>query len=261
MVSVHPILYISHFSLFGLSVFHPSSLIWKQINDHNYTPLVIFISFTLLTFLFSALTIRNSQPQNISEFAPLNPTSNLFFCSHCHLHVPLRSKHCRKCEKCVLRRDHHCPFFGVCIGMDNHLYFMITFLFIIPCYSFGIWSLFYGFRDDLPVLEWLYLSMPCTLGGLVCSVLLLQPILLLPFHIYLMCSNRTTWEVLQGRSISYLATWYWRISPFSHGLIKNCCEFLCMHWNHPTYSVPQTEEELQKWKDDNCFCSNEYYEC
>ena len=26
--------------------------------------------------------------------------------------LPLRSKYCKKCKACVLRHDHHCPFFG-----------------------------------------------------------------------------------------------------------------------------------------------------
>eukprot|EP01069_Polyplicarium_translucidae_P003005 Polyplicarium_translucidae@DN2186_c0_g1_i3.p1 len=40
----------------------------------------------------------------------------LEFCKKCCLYQPLRAKHCKYCAKCVRTHDHHCPWFGVCIG-------------------------------------------------------------------------------------------------------------------------------------------------
>ena len=46
------------------------------------------------------------------------------FCSKCKCWKPDRSHHCSACEKCILKMDHHCPWFGECIGFRNYRYFM-----------------------------------------------------------------------------------------------------------------------------------------
>jgi len=37
---------------------------------------------------------------------------------------PDRAHHCKLCNKCVLKMDHHCPWVGNCIGFNNHKYFI-----------------------------------------------------------------------------------------------------------------------------------------
>ena len=45
-------------------------------------------------------------------------------CPSCGLLAPpLRSHHCRICNKCVATFDHHCIFIGTCIGERNHCRF------------------------------------------------------------------------------------------------------------------------------------------
>jgi len=45
------------------------------------------------------------------------------FCNKCGFAPPLRSHHCRICNKCVATFDHHCILVDACVGERNHCRF------------------------------------------------------------------------------------------------------------------------------------------
>lgn len=66
-------------------------------------------------------------------------------CTQCETYRPPRSHHCRKCDRCVRRMDHHCPWTNNCIGESNMKYF---FLFIVYTGLFCLYCII------LIVLDW-----------------------------------------------------------------------------------------------------------
>ena len=44
-------------------------------------------------------------------------------CHTCRTVKPLRSSHCRCCNRCVMAYDHHCPYVQTCIGFKNRPWF------------------------------------------------------------------------------------------------------------------------------------------
>ncbi|KIM24461.1 hypothetical protein M408DRAFT_231928 [Serendipita vermifera MAFF 305830] len=60
--------------------------------------------------------------ENLTSEGRLNGQT---FCVSCMAQKPLRSKHCRHCDRCVARHDHHCPWVWNCVGLGNHRQFIV----------------------------------------------------------------------------------------------------------------------------------------
>ncbi|KAL0281571.1 UNVERIFIED_CONTAM: hypothetical protein PYX00_002518 [Menopon gallinae] len=93
-----------------------------------------------LFLLLSSLTIINffTSVYDGPGFLPLkwqpsdNNTKYLQYCYTCLGYKAPRSHHCRKCDRCVLKMDHHCPWINTCVGHKNHAHFTL-FIFFAVC--------------------------------------------------------------------------------------------------------------------------------
>ena len=68
--------------------------------------------------------LTNPSTSNKSQQNALQP----YFCESCLLIQTLPTKHCKLCEGCCLKFDHHCLFINKCVGLKNHQPFMIFLL-------------------------------------------------------------------------------------------------------------------------------------
>ncbi|OQO05378.1 hypothetical protein B0A48_09146 [Cryoendolithus antarcticus] len=74
---------------------------------------------------------RGQTKKTIDELLDHSAFNEQHFCTLCMIRKPLRSKHCRRCGRCVAKEDHHCPWVDNCVAVNNHKHFVLYILFLI----------------------------------------------------------------------------------------------------------------------------------
>lgn len=62
--------------------------------------------------------INDTKTENVKINHPL-------ICLKCKSFRPERAHHCKYCNKCVYKMDHHCPWIANCVGFNNQKYFVL----------------------------------------------------------------------------------------------------------------------------------------
>ena len=178
---------------------------------------------------------------NINKDFESTPIVNLnlmpfSYCNICQIKkLPLRSHHCKTCQKCVKGFDHHCWILAGCIGENNRLKF-IFFLFFqtfsLIYNALGILKIINNIKGDevlLYLLTFIF-SIFCLLSIIFFWVFI--------YHIYLLISNQTTFEIFYEEKCPYIDIFKFernkilvqrgitiinnsKLRPFDAGIIKN----------------------------------------
>ncbi|KAJ5084272.1 hypothetical protein NUU61_008851 [Penicillium alfredii] len=93
--------------------------IYAMVEDPGYVP---------------KLSSRNQQREVVNQLFEQWRFDEENFCIPCMTRKPLRSKHCRRCGRCVAKHDHHCPWIDNCVGANNIRHFVLYIL----CLEVGI---------------------------------------------------------------------------------------------------------------------------
>ncbi|XP_072285986.1 palmitoyltransferase ZDHHC12 isoform X2 [Pyxicephalus adspersus] len=168
------------------------------------------------------------------ETSALTPgTVRMRRCGYCML-KPMRARHCKSCNHCVRRYDHHCPWIENCVGEKNHRSFMLylTVKLVVLLWAFHLaWS---GFHYEVTWSDWLRINVFLLLAFILITICTAVVGLLLACHLYLISSNFTTWEFMSYNRISYLKQCDLNSNPFDRGIVWNLWNFFCTH-GHVTW--------------------------
>ncbi|KAL4869977.1 Palmitoyltransferase akr1 [Aspergillus spectabilis] len=182
----------------------------------------VFFSLTTYFYFYSMvadpgyvpkLGSRNQQRAVIAQLFEEWKFDEENFCVYCMVRRPLRSKHCKRCSRCVAKHDHHCPWIDNCVGANN----LRQFVLYIICLEIGI-ILFlhltfnyitglpapvkpkcnilndeicdFVLRDTFTLLLDLWVSIQLVWVTMLCAVQLIQ-----------VSRNQTTYENMRGHSI------------------------------------------------------------
>lgn len=109
---------------------------------------------------------------------------------------PLRCHHCRRCNRCVMKMDHHCYWINNCVGFRNIKYFILTLFYgslgsVYMLFAFiGRWWWLLIRKVDMPYVEVAVLFVAtvllCAHGATI--------VYLLGFHTFLLSRDRTSVE-------------------------------------------------------------------
>ncbi|XP_077334809.1 palmitoyltransferase ZDHHC12 isoform X2 [Lithobates pipiens] len=142
---------------------------------------------------------------------------------------PMRARHCKSCNRCVRRYDHHCPWIENCVGEKNHRVFMLYLVvqLVVLLWAFRLaWS---GFHSEATWSEWLRINIFLLLAFILISIVTVVVCLLIVCQLYLISCNYTTWEFMSFYRISYLKQCVLDSNPFDRGIVPNLWNFFCTH--------------------------------
>jgi hypothetical protein len=221
---------------------------WEMIFFHCDTALLMYCFVCCI--LIHPGTIPNTPEWQLHQDSPeigqqekrlstieTKHTGERRHCKWCMRYKPDRCHHCRVCNTCILRMDHHCPWIYNCVGYRNHKYFFLLLFYSCIDLHFIVFTMFHSTqratRTDVPF----SLMFLLIFGETLASFLAVLVTAFFFFHIWLMMKAMTTIEFCEKslKKADYDSSLYHK-GPFG-----NMCEVMGpvpMFWLCP-WSVPE----------------------
>lgn len=119
--------------------------LWGALNAVTFNTIVLLLSMAHFKAVFSDPgTVP--LPQNRLDFSDIHSSESgcenmdWTICTRCETYRPPRAHHCRICQRCIRRMDHHCPWINNCVGERNQKYFIQFLLYVglLSLYAIGL---------------------------------------------------------------------------------------------------------------------------
>ncbi|KAJ8927152.1 hypothetical protein NQ314_020425 [Rhamnusium bicolor] len=132
--------------------------LWGTFNVVMFNTVIFFL---MIAHIKAVLTDPGTipLPQNRVDFSDIHSSNsgcdfvNWTVCARCETYRPPRAHHCRICQRCIRRMDHHCPWINNCVGERNQKYF-IQFLIYVGALS--------AYAVTLVIMSWMTECKDCT---------------------------------------------------------------------------------------------------
>lgn len=142
------------------------------------------------------------------------------FCEICQTFKPPRCHHCSKCNRCLLKFDHHCYMLDTCIGFHNYKFFIQFLNFNILGSILFIVVIAYNLNAVAGELKGIFVNF--IIGIILYAILLVLSTIFFIFHIRLASRNETTIEYFALNA--YVKGDHSYIHVFQEGPTKNFVE-------------------------------------
>ncbi|CAK1552450.1 unnamed protein product [Leptosia nina] len=111
----------------------------RPIVAQHYNYGIMMHSFHIICACFCFINVVGNMVLSILTDTSIKRSCQIgdTYCEICRRNRPAMAWHCKRCNICILRRDHHCFFLSRCIGLYNQRYFILylTYIFISLSYS------------------------------------------------------------------------------------------------------------------------------
>ena len=120
VLPVYCVIVIVVTSMFNYYIFDGMGLTFFKL---IFVPLfTLCATMTVICHSYSMLTDPGKIEPNLLPTEVAIQCDELF-CKKCQKRRPARTHHCRVCNRCILKMDHHCPWVANCVGYNNQKFF------------------------------------------------------------------------------------------------------------------------------------------
>lgn len=143
---------------------------------------------------------QGSEPPKVRNVTAKD-NGQMRYCGKCECWKPDRTHHCSSCRRCILRMDHHCPWFATCIGFNNQKFFIqflcYVSLFCSTCFCSSFYAV-YVIVYELDPMGQTFLSLNWVALLVVSFVMGSAETIFCLYSVYIACRNTTVLESMEA---------------------------------------------------------------